>query len=164
MVDENGYMCYDMDVGGECTLDKKIASGTYKYQIDSKGRVRIPAKLKDALGKDLLIGYGAGEYLVIYSQEMVCNLNEKYSGVEVYAGDQYDSIREMTENLFSFECDAQDRYQIPLALRESVGLKEGEIYFIGVFNKVEIWSEENYFKRKDKSVSQSRLAGFKDLK
>lgn len=140
-----------------------VISGTYKYQIDSKGRVRIPARFKDVLGRDLLIGYGAGEYLVVYNQDMIKKIFEKYAAVEVYDGDLYDSVREMSENLFPFECDNQDRYQIPVALRESVGLK-GEIYFVGVLNKLEIWSEENYAKRKDKSVSQSRLGSFTGLK
>jgi len=141
----------------------KIISGTYKYQIDSKGRVRIPSRFKELLGRDLLIGYGAGEYLVVYNQDMIKKIFDKYAGVEVYDGDLYDSVREMSENLFPFECDNQDRYQIPVALRESVGLK-GEIYFVGVLNKLEIWSEENYAKRKDKSVSQSRLGSFTGLK
>ena len=140
----------------------KIISGTYKYQIDSKGRVRIPSRFKELLGRDLLIGYGAGEYLVLYNQDMIEKIYDKYSSVEVYDGDTYDSVREMAENLFPFECDSQDRYQIPVALRESAGLK-GEIYFVGVVNKLEIWSEENYAKRKDKSVSQSRLADFRGL-
>ena len=134
----------------------KIISGTYKYQIDSKGRVRIPSRFKELLGRDLLIGYGAGEYLVVYNQDMIQKIYQKYGGVEVYDGDEYDNVREMAENLYPFECDNQDRYQIPVALRESVGLK-GEIYFVGVVNKLEIWSEENYLKRKDKSVSQSRM-------
>ena len=134
----------------------KIISGTYKYQIDSKGRVRIPSRFKELLGRDLLIGYGAGEYLVVYNQDMIQMIYQKYGGVEVYDGDVYDSVREMSENLYPFECDNQDRYQIPVALRESVGLK-GEVYFVGVVNKLEIWSEENYAKRKDKSVSQSRI-------
>ena len=141
----------------------KIISGTYKYQIDSKGRVRIPARFKELLGRDLLIGYGAGDYLVVYNQDMIQKIYDKYAGVEVYDGDTYDSVREMAENLFPFECDNQDRYQVPAALRESAGLK-GEIYFVGVVNKLEIWSEENYAKRKDKSVSQSRLADFRGLK
>ena len=141
----------------------KIISGTYKYQIDSKGRVRIPSRFKELLGRDLLIGYGAGDYLVVYNEDMIQKIYEKYAGVEVYDGDTYDSVREMAENLFPFECDSQDRYQVPAALRESAGLK-GEIYFVGVVNKLEIWSEENYLKRKNKSVSQSRLTDFRGLK
>ena len=142
---------------------RNFIGGTFKYQIDSKGRVRIPSKLKELLGRDLLIGYGAGEYLVVYDQDMIEKIYEKYSSVEVYDGDAYDSVREMAENLFPFECDSQDRYQVPAVLRESAGLK-GEIVFVGVVNKLEIWSEENYAKRKDKSVSQSRLASFRGLK
>ena len=59
-----------MDKGGYYTL-AKIISGTYKYQIDSKGRVRIPSRFKELLGRDLLIGYGAGDYLVVYNQDMI---------------------------------------------------------------------------------------------
>ncbi len=142
---------------------KNIITGTYKYQIDPKGRVRIPARIKELLGHNLSIGYGAGEYLVVYTEDMMDKIYEKYANLEVYDGDEYDSVREMFANIYPFTSDSQDRFQIPLAMREKVGLKD-EIVFVGVVNKLEIWSEENFAKRKDKSVSQSNMADFKALK
>lgn len=138
-------------------------TGTYYYQIDPKGRVRIPPKIREKLGSELSIGYGAGEYLVIYSQETIDKLAEKYSEVEIIDGDVYDSVREMFGNIFSLSMDNQDRYQIPVQMRERVGLKD-DIVFVGVVNKLEVWSLENYNKRKEKSVSQSNMADFKALK
>ncbi len=145
------------------TFLKNIITGTYQYQIDPKGRVRIPARIKELLGHNLSIGYGAGEYLVVYTEDMMDKIYEKYANLEVYDGDEYDSVREMFANIFPFTADSQDRYQIPLAMRERVGLKN-DIVFVGVVNKLEIWSEENFAKRKDKSVSQSNMADFKALK
>ncbi len=142
---------------------KNIITGTYKYQIDPKGRVRIPAKVKEMLGKDLLIGYGAGDYLVVYTEDMVDKIYDKYADIEVYDGDEYDSVREIFSNMFPFTCDQQDRYQIPAEMRENVNLIK-DIVFVGVVNKLEIWSEEAFSSRKNKSVSQSRMQDFKALK
>ena len=43
--------------------------GKYEHQIDEKNRIRIPAKLKDALGANPVIMKGTSPCLVVYSSE-----------------------------------------------------------------------------------------------
>lgn len=134
--------CYYMDKEGHYTL-RKFIGGTYKYQIDSKGRVRIPAKIKNLLGDNLWICIGEQENLVIYTEEMMDQLYDKYAKMEV-SDPEYVKQRYIFANMFQFVPDSQDRYQIPQILRETLGLK-GEALFIGMANKLEIWREDVYY-------------------
>ena len=43
--------------------------GKYEHQMDEKKRIRIPAKLKDALGANPVIMKGTSPCLVVYSSE-----------------------------------------------------------------------------------------------
>ena len=43
--------------------------GEYEHTIDTKGRVIIPAKLRDALGESFIISKGLDGCLSVYSME-----------------------------------------------------------------------------------------------
>ena len=122
---------------------RKFIGGTYKYQIDAKGRVRIPVKIKSLLGDNLFISLGDEENLVIYTEEMMDQLYDKYGKLES-SDPEYKRQRLIFANTFPFIPDSQDRYQIPQVLREMMGLK-GEALFIGVANRLEIWREDVYY-------------------
>ena len=122
---------------------RKFIGGTYRYQIDSKGRVRIPAKIKSLLGDNLYISLGDQENLVIYTEEMMDQLYDKYGKLEP-SDPEYRRQRIIFANTFQFAPDSQDRYQIPQILREMMGLK-GEALFVGVANRLEIWREDVYY-------------------
>ena len=128
--------------GGTVRL-RKFIGGTYKYQIDSKGRVRIPAKIKSLLGDNLWICVGDQENLVIYTEEMMDQLYDKYARMEV-TDPEYVKHRYIFANMFQFVPDSQDRYQIPQILRDALGLKD-EALFVGMVNKLEIWREDVYY-------------------
>ena len=133
--------CYHMDKEEWCL--RKFIGGTYKYQIDAKGRVRIPAKIKSLLGENLYISLGEQENLVIYTEEMMDQLYDKYAKLEA-SDPEYVKHRIIFANTFQFLPDSQDRYQIPQILREMMGLKD-EALFVGVANRLEIWREDVYY-------------------
>ena len=135
-----------------------IIGGTYKYQIDSKGRVRIPAKVKALLGDNLWICIGDKENLVIYTEEMMDQIYDKYSRMEV-TDPEYASHRLIFANLYPFVPDAQDRYQIPQSLRDAFGLKD-EAVFVGMVNKLEVWREDVYFDTLEKDFPDRQIPRF----
>ena len=122
---------------------RNFIGGTYKYQIDDKGRVRIPAKIRNLLGNNLRICIGEQENLVIYTEEMMDQLYDKYSKMEA-SDPEYIKQRFIFANSFNFDPDSQDRYQIPQRLRDMIGLKN-EALFVGMANRLEIWREDVYF-------------------
>ena len=46
-----------------------MLTGEYHHQIDEKGRIRIPAKLKEALGMSPVITRGSNGCLFVFSKE-----------------------------------------------------------------------------------------------
>ncbi len=51
-----------------------LLMGEYHHQIDEKSRIRIPSKLKEALGESPVILKGTDGCLFVYSQEAMQNM------------------------------------------------------------------------------------------
>ena len=130
--------------------------GKYEHQIDEKNRIRIPAKLKDALGANPVIMKGTSPCLVVYSSERASEVIkakfEKIIDGTVTDEDEMDLLRDLTSNTQNAEEDKQGRVKIEKDLVEYARLKK-EIVTIGVYDKVEIWSAEEWnSRRKTKSA------------
>lgn len=130
--------------------------GKYEHQIDEKNRIRIPAKLKDALGANPVIMKGTSPCLVVYSSERASEVIkakfEKIIDGTVTDEDEMDLLRDLTSNTQNAEEDKQGRVKIEKDLVEYARLKK-DIVTIGVYDKVEIWSAEEWnSRRKAKSA------------
>ena len=116
--------------------------GTYEHGIDAKGRVIIPAKLRDGLGDSFVVTVGLDGCLYAYPMDewesLSTRLKELPGNRETRAFQ-----RAFMANAATCECDKQGRTLIPLPLRERVGIDQ-EIVFIGVLGKVELWSKARY--------------------
>lgn len=124
--------------------------GKYEHQMDEKKRIRIPAKLKDALGANPVIMKGTSPCLVVYSSERASEVIkakfEKIIDGTVTDEDEMDLLRDLTSNTQNAEEDKQGRVKIEKDLVEYARLKK-DIVTIGVYDKVEIWSAEEWNKR-----------------
>ena len=129
-------------------------TGSYFYQIDPRGRMRLPANFKALLGEDLHIGYGTGKFLVVYTAEAVAELSQKRREVDPEDISKLKMYRNLFASMKEFVCDVQGRYKIPSDYCEQFGLKD-EIVIVGNDSMVEIWSRENYDNRDDDEVSYS---------
>ena len=124
--------------------------GKYEHQMDEKKRIRIPAKLKDALGANPVIMKGTSPCLVVYSSERASEVIkakfEKIIDGTVTDEDEMDLLRDLTSNTQNAEEAKQGRVKIEKDLVEYARLKK-DIVTIGVYDKVEIWSAEEWNKR-----------------
>lgn len=124
--------------------------GKYEHQMDEKKRIRIPAKLKDALGANPVIMKGTSPCLVVYSSERASEVIkakfEKIIDGTVTDEDEMDFLRDLTSNTQNAEEDKQGRVKIEKDLVDYARLKK-DIVTIGVYDKVEIWSAEEWNKR-----------------
>ncbi len=115
--------------------------GTYNHNLDAKGRVIIPSKIREALGKEFVVTRGFENCLSLYSKEEWNNLTEKLKGL----GNKKEAVRNLKRyiqaNAADCEIDTQGRTVIPPQLRETVGL-EKEIVIVGNGEKAEIWSKK----------------------
>lgn len=118
--------------------------GEYHHQLDEKNRLRIPAKMRGELGTSYVVMKGSSNCLFVYSSDEMQNLmNEKLKTVPLSDIKAQKSIRMLFSSAFVVEEDSQGRFILPQNLKEFAGVKKN-IVSIGVGNRIELWSEENW--------------------
>ena len=115
--------------------------GGYQHNIDKKGRIFIPAKLRDELGESFIICRAIYQKpcLWVYSTEEWNRFVEKVS--QLPNAKSSGMRRFLFEGAFNVEFDTQGRILIPAPLREYAKL-EGDAHIIGMNENLEIWNTE----------------------
>jgi len=129
--------------------------GHYQTKLSTKGRVALPSTFKKAIGQKLIITAGYEKSIMIVSknnwQEVVMGTtNHKLTLEPARATDRF-----LLGSAFELELDNQGRFIVPKYLRKYATLEE-EVVFIGVGNRVELWSQAKwleYEKYLDKNIS-----------
>ena len=131
--------------------------GEYQHNIDAKGRLIFPIKLREALGEHFVIFKGLDNCINVYSQE-------KWAAFEQQLAARPSKARKV-QRFFSanFECepDAQGRILIPQTLREYAGLRK-DVTVIGMIDHVEIWDSAAW-KAYNDSTDTEDVAAMMDL-
>ncbi|MDY3908921.1 MAG: division/cell wall cluster transcriptional repressor MraZ [Eubacterium sp.] len=121
--------------------------GTYEHGLDAKGRVIIPAKLRDNLGESFVVTLGLDGCLFAYPMDewesFVNKLKELPGTKEARKLQRY-----FLAGAAPCEADKQGRVLIPANLREQAGLSK-DVVFVGVLQKIEIWSKERWQENDD---------------
>ena len=128
-------------------------TGQYSHNIDAKGRLFIPAKLREALGNTFHVTVGQDGCLSVYSDESWAAFEDKlrtlsYSTVK--------RLRTVFANAADCEPDAQGRILIPAKLRQYAQL-EKEVVVIGSFDRVEIWNAQRWAQMEEADLSSGAL-------
>lgn len=116
-------------------------TGSYQHNIDSKGRLTVPAKLREQLGEAFYLTKGIDGCIFVYPEkeweaflDNLCN-----RPISQAAAVQ----RHFIANSALVETDGMGRVLIPKNLREYASL-EKDTMFLGVGKRAEIWSAEKY--------------------
>ncbi len=121
--------------------------GTYKYSVDSKGRVNIPSKLRKQLTDDIkdnfVITRGFDKCLFIYPLDEWSKLENHLRTLSTYEPSHRLFVRKILELASDVQLDTQARVTIPSELREYAGI-EGEILILGALDKIELWNPKIY--------------------
>lgn len=115
--------------------------GGYQHNIDKKGRMFIPAKLRDELGNEFIIcrGIYGKRCLCVYSQEEWQNLVEQ---IKTLPSTKSSVVKRfLYDGAFSVECDSQGRILIPQTLRDYAELTN-DAHIIGMDSNLEVWNTE----------------------
>lgn len=117
--------------------------GEYRHNIDDKGRLIIPARLREELGNNCIITRGLDGCLFIYPnlewQKIVAKLNT----LPFTKKDARNFTRFFLSGAQESEFDKQGRINITSPLVAYADLSK-ECVIIGVNDRIEIWSGENW--------------------
>jgi MraZ protein len=124
-------------------------AGSHEHAIDEKGRIIVPARFRQGLGKDFVITRGIGACIFVLPKD--------------YWDDNFDrpfrsqnALNKATIRLqrhFSAESapdsnfDGQGRITIPQALREYASItQDTPVMICGVSTRIEIWNKQEWIK------------------
>ena len=130
--------------------------GEYHHNIDEKGRLIIPAKFRNELGDKFVITKGLDKCLFIYSLTEWNKLIEKLSALQFTKKNVRAFERAFIGGASTIEFDKQGRINITSPLVHYANI-EKECVIIGVNERLEIWSKEEfekYMKENEESLEE----------
>ena len=114
--------------------------GEFNHSIDEKGRLIIPAKLRDDLGENFVICNGLEGCLFVYSQEEWSKFVAELETLPRMSKDARIYKRYFFGSASEGTFDKQGRFLVPTRLRKSANL-EKDVVLVGVQDHVEIWDK-----------------------
>lgn len=112
--------------------------GRYNHTVDTKGRVMIPSKFRDQLGKEFVITRGFENCLFVYTNEAWDAYAEKLLALPTNDEDSRRVVRSMIGYADDVELDNQGRALLSKELRAYANLDKN-IMLVGMGNRIEIW-------------------------
>lgn len=118
-------------------------TGEYRHNLDAKGRIIIPSKLREELGFKFVITKGLDGCLAIYNMEQWGKMLEKLNLIPETSRDGRLYKRMFTSKACECQLDNQGRIIIPTNLLKEANITK-ESVVVGAGEWVEIWSEERW--------------------
>lgn len=145
LVEESGgkWRRIPHEVGSSGGGWRRMFMGEYQHSVDGKGRLIIPAKLREGLGERFVATKGLENALFLFPPAEWERFGEKLRTLPMASG----AARAFTRLLFSgatdCEVDPQGRILLPANLRDFAGI-EKDVVIVGVQSRVEVWSKARW--------------------
>ena len=136
-----------------------MLSGQFQHNMDKKGRVFIPAKLREELGAKIVLckSLDMNNCLCIYTVAEYQRIMQKINDNKLVVRN---TLLRYLSSSAELEYDAQGRVNVPLALREFADLSDAEpVMIVGTSDKVEIWNKTLW----DKETSDDLVEDLRSL-
>ena len=117
--------------------------GEYNHTIDTKGRLIVPSKFREALGDTFVVTKGLDGCLFVYDNQEWNAFEEKLKSLPIINKEARQFARFFLAGAAEVEVDKQGRILVPNILREFAQINK-EVVLIGVASRIEIWSKERF--------------------
>jgi len=118
-------------------------TGEYQHTIDEKGRVSIPAKVRDDLGASFFVTKGPDRCLFIYAATEWQNLCVKGKKLSFTNSSSRAFSRLFFSGASELEPDKLGRVLLPGNLRQYASLNK-DVVIIGVGTRLEMWDKDTW--------------------
>ncbi len=115
--------------------------GEYRHSIDEKGRLIVPAKLREQLGREFIATKGLDKCLYLYPMDEWKNVENQLREKVMTDPDSRRIVRFFLAGAVPCEIDKQGRVVLPLQLRDYAGI-DREVVLAGMLTRLEIWDEK----------------------
>ncbi len=130
--------------------------GEFHHNIDEKSRLIIPSKFRSELGERFIITKGLDKCLFVYSEVEWNKIMQKVSSLQFTKKNVRAFERAFIGGASTIEFDKQGRINITSPLVHYADITK-ECVIIGVNERLEIWSLENfnkYMKENEESLEE----------
>lgn len=131
--------------------------GEYRHNIDTKGRLIVPAKFRNILGDYLIVTRGLDGCLFGYSLNQWEKIQSKIEDLPVNRKDARTFTRFFLSAATDCDFDKQGRINLPDLLIDYAGLDK-KCVLVGLSDRIEIWSEEKW-----NSFTEETESKFEDI-
>lgn len=123
----------------------KLLTGRVEHQLDSKNRIRIPAKYKNAFpdGEKLYFFEYIRGRVAVMPESVLAEKLARLGDISPANESMMDSATYIYSIIDEVNEDSQGRTQIPKTFRDDAGLTK-DIITVGMGSYIEIWAKENY--------------------
>ena len=132
-------------------------SDEFVHNIDSKGRIIVPAKFRYELGETFWINRGLDGCLCIYPQSEWQKKSEKLEALSENSRDAREYVRQMFRLASEVTVDGQGRILISSKLIALAGLKK-ECVFVGANKYIELWDVQRWDEHNETVENLDELA------
>lgn len=126
--------------------------GHYRHTLDPKGRLFVPAKLREELGESFYVTFAPDRCLTVYTEAGWQVIVDRFNSLPVSSTTD---MRILFANAAKCEPDKQGRFLLPAELRDYAGIKQ-DVTFVGLAGRAEIWATEEYNARYESSKIDSK--------
>lgn len=120
-----------------------MLTGEYRHNIDLKGRLIVPSKIRNDMGENIVITRGLDGCLFGYNMKAWQSILDKLNTLSFTKKDARNFTRFFTSGAVTLEFDKQGRINIPEFLSSYASINK-EVVVVGVINRIEIWSKEKW--------------------
>jgi MraZ protein len=132
--------------------------GSYQNQLDSKGRVSLPAPFRrEAADQAFVLIQAHPPALTLYPEGAWGEVEERLQELLRHQPEARMWVLRMMANAVEVVPDAQGRILIPARLKDAAGL-DGQALLVGSIDKVEIWNPDRFASAADDSGDYDRYA------
>ncbi|HHT66728.1 MAG TPA: division/cell wall cluster transcriptional repressor MraZ [Erysipelotrichaceae bacterium] len=122
--------------------------GSYNHTLDEKGRLMIPSKMRENIGKTLYIMQGYDGSLSLYTESRYQALGEEFARLSFNQSKVRDYLRLQFASTFEIDVDKLGRIQLPTALLSKFNISR-DVIVLGIGDHIEIWDRAKYEQYED---------------
>lgn len=120
--------------------------GEYTHTLDAKGRLTIPARMREALEHGLVVTRGHEPCITLFPLDLWQDISRKAAGLPITSAAARAFNRRFYSHAFELAPDRLGRILIPVPLRDYAGIEQ-EVVIAGANMYVEIWNSTRWGQR-----------------
>ena len=121
--------------------------GNFQHALDDKNRIRLPAKYREKLGNEYILMPGIGGCIFLYPAEAEEKFMKAVEDIGEFNTKSAETIRRISEMSATVDADSQGSFMLTQELLNFAKIDK-DVRIVGAINRIEIWSEELYTKRR----------------